>query len=64
MANFIKLSQGFIITEVDLLNQIVDQIDFSGISSVLHLAALVHHMKEEHYFRINRDLTFEVAKRS
>jgi len=62
---FIKDSNEFDIIEVDLLKQDVTDIDFSGIDSVLHLAALVHQMKrapEEEYFKVNRDLAFEVAK--
>jgi nucleoside-diphosphate-sugar epimerase len=65
--NFIKNSEEFDITEVDLLIQKVDDIDFTGKSSVLHLAALVHQMKganEEEYFKVNRDLAYDVAKKA
>jgi UDP-glucose 4-epimerase len=65
--SFIKWATGINITEVDLLTSPVETIDFSGIDSVLHLAALVHQMKgapEEAYFRVNRDLAFDVAKRA
>jgi len=65
--NFIKKTKDFTITEIDLLTQKVDEIDFSQNDSVLHLAALVHQMKgapDEQYFRINRDLTYEVAKKA
>jgi nucleoside-diphosphate-sugar epimerase len=65
--NFIKNSKEFTIAEIDLLTQKVDEIDFFGNDAVLHLAALVHQMKaapEEHYFKINRDLAYEVAKKA
>lgn len=63
--NFIRMSPDFDIREVDLLIQKVDEIDFTGIISVIHLAALVHQMKgdqQDQYFKINRDLAFSVAK--
>lgn len=65
--NFIKMSQDFDIIEIDLLNQKVNDIEFEGIDSVLHLAALVHQMKgasEENYFKVNCDLAFEMAKQA
>ncbi len=65
--NFIKNGHDINITEIDLLTQKVSDIDFTGIDSVLHLAALVHQMKgapEEQYFKINRDLAYEVAKKA
>lgn len=65
--NFIKMSPNFIIKEVDLLTTQIEMIDFSGIDSILHLAALVHQMKgapEDLYFKVNRDLAFNVAQRA
>lgn len=65
--HFVKNADGFDITEVDLLKQNVDDIDFSDIDSVLHLAAYVHQMKggdTDTYFEVNRDLAFEVAKKA
>ncbi|MFC2152108.1 NAD-dependent epimerase/dehydratase family protein [Bacteroidota bacterium] len=65
--HFIKNANEFSLTEVDLLTQNIKEIDFTGIDSVLHLAAIVHQLKgapEEEYFRVNRDLTFEVAKKA
>ena len=65
--NFKNRSSEFQITEIDLLVQKIDEIDFSGIDSVLHLAALVHQMKdapEEQYFLINCDLTYALAKKA
>ena len=65
--NFIKKSTDLTIIEVDLLTHKVEEIDFAGTDFVLHLAALVHQMKgapEEQYFKINRDLAYEVARLS
>lgn len=65
--NFVRMSPELDIREIDLLTQSVDEIDFSSIDSVLHLAALVHQMNgapEEQYFKVNRDLAFEVAKKA
>jgi len=65
--NFTKNTNDLSIVEVDLLTQNVDDINFAGIESILHLAALVHQMKgapEEQYFKINRDLALEVAKKA
>jgi nucleoside-diphosphate-sugar epimerase len=65
--NFIKNSVDFTIKEVDLLTQKVGQIDIASIDVVLHLAALVHQMKgapEDQYFKVNRDLAYEVAKKA
>ncbi|RPH34425.1 MAG: NAD-dependent epimerase/dehydratase family protein [Bacteroidales bacterium] len=62
---FIKNNSEFSIKEIDLLTQKVEGLDFIGIDSVLHLAALVHQAKsknDEEYFRINRDLAFNTAK--
>ena len=65
--NFIKSSRQFDIAEVDLLTQSVSELNFVGKDSVLHLAALVHQMKGapvDQYFKVNRDLAFDVAKRA
>ncbi len=65
--NFIRQVKDFQIKEIDLLTQNVDEIDFTGVDSVLHLAALVHQMKgapEEQYFKINRDLALDVAQKA
>jgi len=65
--NFIALSSNFNIQTVDLLSVNPTDINFEAIDSVLHLAALVHQMKgapEQLYFKVNRDLAFEVAKRA
>lgn len=65
--HFIKNANEFDIIKVDLLKQSVSDVDFSGVNSVLHLAAYVHQMKggdSNYYFKVNRDLAFEVAKRA
>lgn len=65
--NFIKTSLDLQIIEIDLLNQKVNEIVFTGNESILHLAALVHQMKgapEDQYFKVNRDLAYEVAKKA
>ena len=64
---FIKNASEFTFHEIDLLTKKPENIDFSNTDSVLHLAAIVHQMKggiEEEYFRVNRDLAFEVAKQA
>jgi nucleoside-diphosphate-sugar epimerase len=66
-SNFLKDSSSFDIAEIDLLTQKIIEVDFVGIGSVLHLAALVHQMRgapEDQYFKINRDLAFDVAKKA
>lgn len=65
--NFVKSNTDFSITEVDLLNKKLKDVDFSNCDVILHLAAIVHQMKgapEEEYFKINRDLAFDVAKKA
>jgi nucleoside-diphosphate-sugar epimerase len=62
---FVENNKIFNISEVDLITISVDKIDFSKITTVLHLAGLVHQMKgaaDDQYFKVNRDLAFEVAK--
>lgn len=64
---FIKNNSEFSIQEVDLLTSKVEEVSFTGIDSVLHLAALVHQPKgknDDEYFKINRDLAFNTAKRA
>jgi nucleoside-diphosphate-sugar epimerase len=66
-SNFVRMSPELEIREIDLLVRNIDQVDFHGSDSVLHLAALVHQMKgaaEEEYYRINRDLAFNTAMRA
>jgi nucleoside-diphosphate-sugar epimerase len=50
---------------ISLRNTIIEQIDFSSIDVVLHLAAIVHvfkHIDKADYYRVNRDLTLNLAK--
>ena len=53
------------IIPVDLLKIKPEEIDFRGVDTVLHLAALVHQMKgapREKYFEVNTELTRRVAE--
>jgi UDP-glucose 4-epimerase len=64
---FIDNNTDFRIRQADLLTQKVPEIDFKGIDSVLHLAALVHQLKPvkiEEYISVNSDLSFELARRA
>jgi len=65
--NFIKNVKDFQIIGIDLIDQKVSDINFAGVDSVLHLAALVHQMKgasEEQYFKVNKELALEVAQKA
>jgi nucleoside-diphosphate-sugar epimerase len=49
---------------ISLRSTSIDQIDFNNIDVVLHLAAIVHvfkHIDDETYYRVNRDLTLDLA---
>jgi len=63
--NFIKHSIYPDSEEISLIENNPEDIDFSAFDTVLHVAAIVHQSKkipEEEYFRVNRDLSIEVAK--
>lgn len=64
--NFIeKYKDKYNIIRVDLLKIKPEEIEFEGIDTVLHLAALVHQMNEaprEKYFEVNTELTKKVAE--
>src|SRR4030042_4540871 len=63
--NFIKYSKNKNVEEVSLMGRKPEQIDFKKYDIVIHLAAYVHQSRsvnEDEYFRINRDLSLEVAK--
>lgn len=66
--NFIeKYSNRYDIVPISLRTTEVEEIDFTDVDCILHLAALVHQMKgapEEKYFEINRDLTEKLAVRA
>lgn len=65
-SNFIeRYKDKYNIIPVDLLKVKPEEIDFNGVGTVLHLAALVHQMKgapREKYFEVNTELTKKVAK--
>jgi nucleoside-diphosphate-sugar epimerase len=61
------LNEKFEITTVSLRNTKVDQIDFSKIDTILHLAGKAHQMEEiapDEYFKVNHRLTLSLAKRA
>lgn len=65
--SFIKNSSEYLIKEVDLIKQNISDIDISGYTTVLHLAAIVHQLKgtpDEEYFKINSNLAYDVAFRA
>jgi len=66
--NFIeKYKNLYDIVPISLRTTKVEDIDFTDVDCILHLAALVHQMKgapEEKYFEINRDLTEKLAVRA
>lgn len=63
--NFIeKYKDLYDIIPISLRTTKIEDIDFTDVDCILHLAALVHQMKgapEEKYFEINRDLTEKLA---
>ncbi|MCB0412101.1 MAG: NAD-dependent epimerase/dehydratase family protein [Bdellovibrionales bacterium] len=55
------------IVPISLRKQTVGSLDFKDVEAVVHCAALVHQMEgapAELYFKINRDLTLELARRA
>ena len=63
-SGFRKFSENDQIKEVSLIDKAPEEIDFSEIDVVLHLAALVHQsdrLPEQNYYKINRDLCLKVA---
>ena len=65
-SNFIeRYKDKYNIIPIDLLKVKPEEIDFRGVDTVLHLAALVHQMKgapREKYFEVNTELTRSVAE--
>jgi UDP-glucose 4-epimerase len=62
-----RYANAFNIKPVCLIQTKVEELDFTGVDAVLHLAALVHQMKpvpNSEYFRINTELTQKVAERA
>lgn len=64
-SNFIKkYSEEYNIISVCLIENKSEDLDYSGVDTILHLAALVHQMKdgpEEKYFEVNTELTRRLA---
>lgn len=65
-SNFIRRYKNeYNIIQVDLLKISPEELKYEGVDTILHLAALVHQMKEaprEKYFEINTELTKRVAE--
>lgn len=65
-SNFIeKYKEEYNIISIDLLQIKPEEIDYTGVDTILHLAALVHQMNRaprEKYFEINTELTRRVAE--
>jgi nucleoside-diphosphate-sugar epimerase len=65
-SNFIeRYKDKYNIIPMDLLKVKPEEIDFDGVDTVLHLAALVHQMQgapREKYFEINTELTKRIAE--
>lgn len=65
-SNFIKRYEDkYNITQVDLLKTSPEELNYEGVDTILHLAALVHQMNgapREKYFEINTELTKRVAE--
>ena len=65
--NFISNSHYMHISEVDLIHNKPEDINFSKVDVVLHLAAIVHQSQkipDSEYFKINRDLAVQVAEKA
>lgn len=64
-SNFIKRYENeYNIIPICLIKNKPEEIDYRGVDSILHLAALVHQMKgapEEKYFEVNTELTRRIA---
>ena len=67
-SNFIeRYKDKYNIIPVDLLEVKPEELDFTNVDCVLHLAALVHQMNgapREKYFKVNTDLTKRMAEES
>lgn len=65
--NFLNCSRCTDVQEVSLLDKKPENIDFTNVGVVLHLAAIVHqnrNISKSEYFRVNRDLCIEVARQA
>lgn len=64
---FVKHIPEFNVTEICMKKNEPKDIDFSGIDVVFHVAAIVHQNKKipsEIYYKVNSELTFEIAKKA
>ena len=64
--NFITNSVNLNVDEISLFNMTLDDIHFENYDVLIHLVAIVHQskrIKEDQYFKINRDLCLSVAKK-
>lgn len=65
--NFRKYSENRQIREISLKDNSPEDIDFTDVDVVFHLAAIVHQSKkidEKEYFRVNTDLCLRVAEQA
>ena len=61
---FLNSPSSFQVEEYDILNNGIDNIDFSDVDVVFHVAAIVHQDKsisDQIYLSVNRDLAYAVA---
>ncbi len=55
------------VSEIDTVNIKVEEMSFTGVDVVFHVAAIVHQDKgtpDDLYFSVNRDLAFQVARKA
>lgn len=56
------------VDEVDTRDDVWKKFDFSGYDSILHVAGIAHNSSnpklEDLYYKVNRDLTYEIAKKA
>lgn len=63
--NYIRFSKNRNVKEISLIDFEPEEIDFSQVDVLIHLAAIVHQSKkipESEYRKVNRDLCLKVAK--
>jgi len=65
--NFIQFSKFKNITEVDSINLVPNEFDYSNYDVIIHLAAIVHQTKKigiDEYIKVNTELPVRVAKKA
>lgn len=66
--NFVVSDNNYVVDTVDLLDDNWKEFDFSGYDSVYHVSGIAHIKEkpelEELYYKVNRDLVIEVAKKA